>query len=149
MLSAYERNKKLYDHPFECTGTIIYDPDRGTMKNRVKWWCILKTPDGILDYYKSVLEKELWLGDKLQRGNWGGHVSMIRGERPRPDKMHLWKKYHKQKVKLKYNNYLINDGKFWYINIVCDEIIAIRKEMGLPHDWSLHMTIARTKENYL
>lgn len=134
------------------TGRIKYDPYRGQMKAKTQWWAVLECDDQITDYYRSVVEKQY--GIKLHQPSWGAHVSIIRGEKPRDDLMHLWKKYDNRKVEFKYGHFpryngdtrvvtSHKNGNFWFLDIDAPFLVDIRKELQLPYDWKLHMTLGR------
>lgn len=137
---------------FKSYGWIKYDPERPGMKRRTDWWAILEVPGGIADYYRTMIENRY--GIQLCKPSWGAHISIIRGEKPRPDLMHLWKKYDGKRVEFEYSVWpryngdtrvLTNHqaGEFWYIDTYCDELTQIRQELELPYDWKLHLTVGR------
>lgn len=134
------------------SGIIRYDPHRGDMKARTKWWAVLECDNNIANYYRQQVMNQY--GIKLHQPSWGAHVSIIRGEEPRPDLMHLWKKYDGKKVTFDYAHFprfngdtrvVTNhkNGSFWFLDIDCEFLSNIRKELQLPYDWKLHMTIGR------
>lgn len=133
-------------------GYIKYDPKRPGMKRRTEWWSILEVPGGIADYYRNMVEKRY--GIELCQPSWGAHVSIIRGEKPRDDLMHLWKKYDGKRVEFEYAAYpryngdtrvvtKHDSGAFWFLDVHCEFLTDIRKELELPYDWKLHLTIGR------
>ena len=122
------------------------------MKRRTEWWSILEVPGGIADYYRNMVEKRY--GIELCQPSWGAHVSIIRGEKPRDDLMHLWKKYDGKRVEFEYAAYpryngdtrvvtKHDSGAFWFLDVHCEFLTDIRKELELPYDWKLHLTIGR------
>jgi hypothetical protein len=158
---------------FEGQGIIVYDPDRGDMKTRTKWWVVVNLDRGITDYYRHWANKQInpLRYDTLDRQRaswklncdrredllvpaWGAHMSIIRGEKPYPDKMHLWKKYDGQKVDFKYS-YNVRysgdtmdrgekNGVYWFVDAVCDVGKQMREEFNLKSDWTFHITVGRT-----
>lgn len=147
---------------YTSTGTIVYDPHRGGMKKRTQWWCIVEVDREITRYYRHWINK---IGnplaiedDNLKQPSWDAHISIIRGEKPYPDRMHLWKKYHGKKITFKYDHVgdfkigharAVGDapGKFFIVEVDCPELIDIRKEFGFKSDWKLHITFGRTYDN--
>lgn len=158
---------------FSSWGTIEYDPDRGDMRNKTKWWVVLNLDKGITDYYRwwanrhinplrySAEDKQRWtwpqLKDKredLYLPAWGPHMSIVRGEEPRNNLMHLWKKYHGQRVEFKYSNNVrfsgdtadVGDkhGVYWFVDAVCPIGKQIREEFGFRSHWTFHITVGRT-----
>lgn len=134
---------------FKSTGRIIYDPKRGDMKNRTNWWCVVDVDREITRYMRWWIKKEQWID--LCQPSWDAHISVIRGEKPRPNLMHFWKKYHGQRVTFEYDMNIRRAGDtspaksedFWFIDIKCPELVEIRKELKLPYNWNLHLTIGR------
>lgn len=134
------------------TGIIKYDPKRGQMKSKTDWWCVLNCDDGITDYYRWLTEKQF--GIKLCQPSWGAHVSIIRGEKPKEHLSHLWKKYDGKKVEFEYGVFQRYNGdtrivtshapgNFWFLDVHAPFLSNIRKELELPHDWKLHLTLGR------
>jgi len=138
---------KNLDFQHEGYAYIKYDPPRQGMKRRTQWWCIATVDRGITAYYRSQIEKRYGL--KVHAPSWDAHISVIRGEKPKHDLAHLWKKYDGKKVKFAYSHHVYpnTQGKFFAIKIKCPELIEIRKEFGLPSDWDLHLTVGRIYDN--
>jgi len=159
---------------FTSWGTVVYDPDRGDMKAKTKWWVVVELDRGITDYYRwwanrfinplryDALDRQKasWALHKDKRQDlhlpaWGPHMSIIRGEKPRPHLMHLWKKYDGQRVEFKYSNVVRFSGDtpgsssdklgvYWFVDAVCDVGKAMRDEFELPSHWKFHITVGRT-----
>jgi len=129
--------------PHSSYAYIKYDPPRQGMKKRTNWWCVATIDREITRYYRVQLENRYGL--KIYAPSWDAHASVIRGEKPKPSLMHLWKKYDGKKVKFTYSHivYPNTQGKFFAIKIKCPELITIRQEFGLPSDWDLHLTVGR------
>lgn len=136
---------------FKSTGKIIYDPYRGNMNKRTDWWCVVNVDREITRYYRWWVKNRYWID--LCQPSWDAHISVIRGEKPKPELMHLWKKYDKQIVEFEYSHEVRRSGDttgwdrpdcYWFVNVYCPQLIEIRKEFELPHDWNLHLTIGRT-----
>jgi hypothetical protein len=132
-------------------GIIQYDPYRPGLKKKKDWWCVLNIDADITRYYRWWAFKEM--GVELNKPSWGSHVSIIRGEKPFPNNMDLWKKYNGLEVEFTYSSNVRQAGDrtglsvpspFWFIDVECDFLIDIRKEMGFPYDYGLHLTIGRT-----
>lgn len=135
----------------KATGIIMYDPWRGDMKHRTNWWCIVNTDNELTRYYRWWLQREKHI--HLQPPSWGAHVSVIRGEKPSHDKMHLWKKYHGQPVEflIDVSNYHVGDdnqngGQYYWLTVECPFLNQMRAEFGFPRGWRLHLTIGRTHD---
>lgn len=143
------------------TGRIIYDPRRGNMKRRIKWWCVLEVDGGaeIVRYFRWWIDHEIVNpfnieGAGLEPQSWAPHVSIIRGEPPENNLAHLWKKYQGKRVEFDFdfvdkfkvgtNNKGNAPGMFFLVDVHCPFLIDIRKEFGFPCNWNLHMTFGRT-----
>ena len=127
------------------TGKIIYDPHRGSMKKRTQWWCVAIVDKEITRYYRWWIRKELHIKN-LHGPSWDAHISIIRGEKPEDDLLHLWKKYHGERISFRYihNPYQAFKGQFWAVEVVCPRIREIREELRRPTNWKLHLTVGRT-----
>ena len=133
------------------TGIIKYDPYRGGMKNKTNWWAVLEVSKEITRYYRWWIQKEKWI--KLYQPSWDAHVSIIRGEKPAPHLMHLWKKYDGQRVDFKYKHHVRQSGDttgwdrpshYYFVEVNAPFLMDIRNELQRPTDWKLHLTIGRT-----
>lgn len=130
----------------KSSGVLLYDPDRGTMKSNTQWWAVLKVCDDIAAYYRWWLQSERHV--HLHQPAWGGHISVVRGERPRNQSE--WKKYHGKRIEFEYLHGHIGTtpdkdapGNFHWIYARCAELDEIRKELGLAVGWSYHITVGR------
>lgn len=145
-------------------GRIIYDPARPGMKRRTKYWAIVNVDREITRYFRWWVDRELLNitgveGFGLCQPSWDAHISIIRGEndvRKMPKELlrELWGKYQGKEVSFRYslnvrketNKGLVSDrpGDYWFVDVDCPELVDIRKEMGLPCNWKLHLTVGRT-----
>ena len=128
----------------KSTGIIQYDPPRPGMKKKTDWWAIVKVDREITRYYRWWVMNRYWLD--LKQPSWNAHISIIRGEKPRANKMHLWKKYNGVKVEFEYSHVVKqveNKPEFWYINVRCPLLRQIRNEFGIPSNWNSHITIGK------
>jgi hypothetical protein len=147
------------------TGIIQYDPPRGRMKKKVDWWCVINVDREITRYYRWWVEKELHVKG-LCPPSWDAHISVVRGSNDivsfdrdliqdgKPDRYKLWKKYNSEKVEFWYEHNpqqapqrphrQDEEGTFWHVEVQCPRGTEIRKELGLKHDWPLHLTFGRT-----
>ena len=140
-------------------GTLIYDPKRPGLKQRTENWCIVSVDRELTRYFRWWVDKMLlnplaFDGKGLCQPSWDAHISVIRGEKYRPEFKHLWKKYHNEKIDFLYSVNVRKSGdttkgdrpdNYWFIEVDCPRLTEIRKEAGLPHDWRyFHITIGRT-----
>jgi hypothetical protein len=137
---------------FESTGYMIYDPPRPGLKTKNKWWAVVRVDDEIARYYRYWIQKNpVHYGMpriKLAQPSWNAHISVIRGEQPRPDLMHLWKKYDGKKFSFRYSGIPVmteerHDGRHWIVEVDCPELLEIRRELHRPSNWPLHITVGR------
>ena len=127
------------------TGVIRYDPPRPGLKRNKNWWAIIKIDREITRYYRWWVKKRYWID--LCQPSWDAHISIIRGEKPDADKMHLWKKYEGKLVKFEYSPVIRqadNKPEFWFIDVRCPMLKTIRDEFGKPSNWRGHITVGRT-----
>ena len=134
------------------TGTIVYDPYRGNLKKKPHWWCVLELDREITRLFRWWIVRELHVKE-LKSPSWDAHISIVRGEKPTPELMHLWKKYDGEEVTFKYKQHPRQSGdttggdrpdNYWFVEVDCPRLIDIRKEFQLPSDWKLHLTVGRT-----
>lgn len=148
--------------------TVVYDPARPGLKTRNTGWAVANVRGGgdLYRYFQYWLNKEINPLDiqvqgslkkypfvKLCQPSWGCHISVVRGgDRIQNDRKHLWKKYDGKTFDFEYeldahqvySGYNRDDqGCFFVTDIVSDDLMNIRRELGLKTDWPLHMTVAR------
>ncbi|MGZ8924510.1 MAG: hypothetical protein ACXW2E_01375 [Nitrososphaeraceae archaeon] len=140
-------------------GFLQYDPYRGEMKHRTNWWCVINVDREITRYYRWWLSFEKHI--HLQQPAWDAHISCVRGERPSPEYLDLWKKYQGERVEFlyKFNNIRVDrsqrtderakdavGGLYYFIDILCPRLDEIRAELGLRTGFNYHLTVGRTYE---
>lgn len=134
--------------PFKGHGKVVYDPFRAQMKAKTNWWAVIEVNKEITRYYRWWLERRYHL--RLDAPAWDAHISLFRGEKPRPELMDLWKKHQGRQIQFQYGPELYKsesaDGRhFWLLDVVCPEYIEMRKEMKRPTDFPPHITIGRER----
>lgn len=103
------------------------------------------------DYYRSLIPKYYYVYPQ----KYQAHISVVRKEAP--TNMALWGKHEGEKVEFRYEPYLYNDERYWWINCFCVRLEEIRRELGLPVSSSytrppsgfekcFHLTVGNTKE---
>lgn len=116
------------------------------MKHKTDWWAIVKIDREITRYYRWWVWRRYMID--LKQPAWNAHISIIRGEKPPEDKLHLWKKYDGMKVEFKYNHevrQVCNKPEFWFVEVDCPFLKQIRNEFDFSSNWRQHITIG--KEN--
>lgn len=149
---------------FKSTGILRYDPHRGTMKANTDWWMVMDTDPELARYYAAqVVANPVAFGEThidLIAPSWGSHISVVRGEKPRDSLKHLWKKYNGEKIEFEYEINIRRSGDatpgfvlehFWFINVWCDKLNEIRRELGLKtryddgRPFHYHLTVGRIR----
>lgn len=140
---------------FEASAEVVYDPPRPGMKRRTEWWCVAAMRPDVARYFRWWVDKEILNplgldGKGLLPPAWGAHVSVVRGERPPPSTRHLWRRHQGKKVLLRCSldarpgDNLDSEGKpFWFVEVECPELMAIRDELALATRFPLHLTVGR------
>lgn len=126
---------------FTSTGILQYDPGKG-LKHFDPWWALLICDDDLAKYYAWLLKRngvEVYPNDK---GLWGTHVSVLKGDVP--TNQNLWAKYEGYEVEFHYNHLLRYDnGKHAWVDVYSEDLSAIRQELGFDAKHWYHMTIGR------
>lgn len=123
------------------TGILQYDPGKGS-KNYDPDWAILLCDDEISRYYANLVKKngvELYPNNK---GLWGTHVSVLKGQ-PIPDPK-AWGKYEGYEIDFHYTHLIRYDnGKHAWVDVYSESLSKIREELGFPPKYWYHLTIGR------
>lgn len=130
---------------FELSGILHYDPVRLAMKKQDESRILVLDiqADDLLEYYQWHLKKKYGQWINLQPPMFGSHVTVVRPQEV-PEESSLWGKYENQQVKVFYNaKSLERHWEFWSLTVYSQELVNIRKEMMLPTNFRLHMTIGR------
>lgn len=135
----------------KSTGVIQYDPPRYGMKRKTTWWAVVNVDKEITRYYRWWVKNRYWVD--LCQPSWDAHISILRGEEPDPQLQHLWKKYDGRKVEFEYSHNVRQSGdttgfnrpdNYWFVDVKCQFLLDIRKELNRPTHWKLHLTTGRT-----
>ena len=133
----------------EGKGKLIYDPHKTGIRiiKPAAWWMILKTDEGIVEYYKHWIKK--YHNVKFEQTIWGSHISVNRGFPP-PNKA-LWGKYAGEEIEYTYSNriYLANEI-FFCVDAYSTRLEEIREELGLTRlpNYGFHITIGRLNKQH-
>lgn len=137
----------------------MYDPPRPGMSYRKDWWCVVNLNKEITRYYRWWLSFEKHI--HLQPPSWDAHISIVRGEKPRPEFMDAWKKYQGKQIEFFYEPGSIRvdrsqrtdaradsavGGEYYFIDVVCPILDDIRRDLGLRTGYKFHFTVGRTYE---
>jgi len=127
----------------------MYEPHKAVKRviKPANWWMILKTDEGIIDYYKYWLKTKYDI--RFEKTIWGSHISVNRGFTP--PKKELWGKYEGEEIEFSYSNriYLVNQI-FFCIDAYSARLEEIRLEMGLMKqpNHGFHITVGRINKQY-
>jgi len=134
------------------SGKLIYGPQRKKMD--ATWWCVLDVDKELTRYYRWIAKHEF--GVELCKPSWDAHISVVRGEKPKDEYLHLWKEHIDREFEFEIVPKLRQSGDttrwdrashFWFINIKCQELLDIRHSLNLPTQYNLHLTVGRTYDN--
>ena len=79
-------------------------------------------------YYRALMPKS-W---HVQAPRWKPHVTVVRPHKERPKDLRAWGKYQGKKIRFHYDPEIRVDKTYYWINVWCDELADVRKELGLP-----------------
>ena len=126
---------------FTSTGILQYDPGRG-LKHYDPWWALLVCDDQLSQYYAWQLKSYGVPVHPNDKGLWGTHVSVFKGEVP-PDNT-AWGKYQGYEIEFHYNHLVRYDnGKHAWVDVYSEDLSAIREELGFPQKFWYHLTVGR------
>jgi hypothetical protein len=126
---------------FTSTGILQYDPGRG-LKHFDPWWILLLCDNEISRYYSWQLKKRGIEVHSNDKGLWGTHISVLKGDSPtNPD---LWGKYEGYEVEFYYSHVIrFDNGEHAWVDIYSEDLSAIREELGFTFKPWYHMTVGR------
>jgi hypothetical protein len=143
-------------------GFLNYNPKREGLRKRPNNWVILDLHRDVTRYFRWFIEKNVTQFGltkiNLCQPSWDAHVSIIRGDNDlRGANSFLikknWGKGQGKKIAidilpetLKMKKDRDNPGFFFIVDIVSDELSAIRSSFGLNGQYNLHLTVGRTWE---
>lgn len=127
------KNSDYYCHKGE--GSVLWDAGE-------PWWAILRTDQGIIDFYSWLLLKH---GIEIEKGSrWGAHISFVKGEEPKNKE--LW--FKKTNLQFLYSNQIRYDnGRHAWLDVYCPDLAQMRIDLGLDQQpkMSFHLTLGRLK----
>lgn len=135
------------DQWFTLTGILKYDPFRPGFKKTHKSRTLIVdfARDDFDLYYQWFLKKKFGDWMEIQRPMFGKHVTVVRGDEP-GYKSREWGKYEGEKIKVHVSPCLNKNYAFWALPVESDDLLAIRRELGLKNFHNFHMTIGREYE---
>lgn len=132
----------------QCNGKFFFSPHRPGLKKLHRSFhngIILKVDNSITDYYSWWLDRKF--GVQLSKPAWGTHVTVV-SDRDRLssfDQFNLLKNKIDQKIiKIEHKVEVRKQWQFWILDVVpSDELISIRRALGLKENIPFHITIGR------
>ena len=126
---------------YKSSGVITYGSKVKRLPTSNSWWIVLDCCNDLICYYKQMTEKGY--GIKLLPVSWGAHITVVYGEEP-PVK-DKWNLYDGQKVQFEYSNQIGNNGEYYWLPVVSQELSDIRASLGLspiPRN-NFHLTLGK------
>jgi len=132
-------------------GKVVYDPRRPEMRNRGTInWCVVEIHRDFSRYVRWHLNRHYLDCLDLIQPAFDCHMSIVRGERIHPRLQALWKKHDGKLTQIRWGleAHLVrnpNGDQFWVTSVECPLALQIRRELGLPTDWSFHVTVGKPR----
>jgi len=125
---------------FETEGTIVYDPDRGTMKNNIEHWAVITVEPDIAAYYRHLFYQRY--GIELDKPNWEPHCSVLKGY-TNTDKEKPWGWRDQEKIRLNYTHEMFWNSSHVWINCYSKEFFELRDFYNIVGLDQGHITIGK------
>lgn len=127
---------------YRSIGTLRYSPKLNG-EDSGRWWLILDADPDIGKYARYMYKVFHHHCRVLQAPSWKEHITVVRDEKPNGDRLHLWEKYAGNKVEFTYYPEIVGDGKYFWMEVDCPELLEMRAELGLPYNplYPLHLTV--------
>ncbi len=113
-------------------GTLRYSPKLLGDHISERWWTVLDCDESIGAYFRCLYSMHHYKARTLVKPAWDSHITVIRNELP--PRQDLWEKYSGKLIEFEYEFEHHTDGNYWWVNVMCPELIAIRVELGLSAD---------------
>lgn len=104
---------------FRSVGTLRYH-------NEPLLKLVVDIDQEISNYYRSLLPKYIKPNPQM----YGAHISVVRREIP--PNMEFWGKYEGEEIEFFYEPGVKFDKVYCWLNVWCNRLEDIRKELGLP-----------------
>lgn len=127
---------------FETKGKIVYDPDRGTMKNNIDHWAVITVEPDIATYYRKLFYQRY--GIELDKPNWAVHCSVLKGY-SLMDKNKPWGWRDQEMVDVNYTHELFWNSTHVWINCYSQAFFEIRDFYNIQGLDQGHITIGKFK----
>lgn len=104
---------------FKASGPLRYGPGIRM---------IVEVEQGIADYYRKMIPKYYYVQPQM----YNAHITVVRTAKETPQNMSVWGKYEGEIIPFTYENEILTNGIYWYLNVQSNRIGYIREELGLP-----------------
>lgn len=129
---------------FDTEGTIVYDPDRGSMKNNIEHWAVITVDADIAAYYRHLFYKKY--GVVLDKPNWDVHCSVLKGY-SMMDKDKPWGWRDSEQVQVNYTHEMFWNTTHVWVNCYSQAFFEIRNFYNIVGQDQGHITIGKFKHN--
>lgn len=131
-----------------CNGKFIFSPDRPGLKKAHRAFdnaVILKVDNGITEYYSWWLNRKY--GMVLSKPAWGTHITVV-SDKDRVKDLNsfnlLKNRFNGKIVQVPHLVVVKKQWQFWVVDVKpTNEMIEVRKSLGLKENFPFHITIGR------
>lgn len=88
---------------------------------------VVEIDSDLAAFYRALIPK--WM--PVQPPRFRPHVTVVRIGRDKPKDMTAWGKYDGKKLWFHYDPVVQYDETYYWINVWCDQLADVRKELGL------------------
>lgn len=106
---------------FPSAGILSYDDTDG-------FRLTVEVDRDLADYYFSLIPKS----HKAIRPRYAPHITVVRPEKEIPPKVRYWGSYEGEWIVFYYDSNIFCDKGYYWLNVWCKRLEAIREELGLP-----------------
>jgi len=120
-----------------ASGKLVYGPGIRA---------IIEIDQGIVDFYQSLIPSY----HHIKPSRYSAHLTVVRTEKDKPTKLEHWNKYPGEIIEYQYQDQVLYDGTYWYLNAKSSRIAEIREELGLPQfrkSGCYHITLGNSKDD--
>jgi len=140
---------------FHSQGKMVYEPYRPSLKHLKKvWWGVVEVDREITRYFRWFLIKQynaLELKNIILSPAFDAHFTVFCGHK---DVIHnmdgvirYWNTYHNQLVDFYYDEKIREVNRkgnvYFVVDIKCQQLLDLRKQMGLKTNWGFHLTVGK------
>lgn len=109
-------------------GGRVWYSSRGKFRYSGSDRLVVDIDPGIASYYRSLIPKSM----PVNGTRYAPHVTVVRPTKEVPTNITVWKKYEGETVEFCYSPLIHTDGVYFWLNVLCKRLEAVREELGLP-----------------